>query len=189
MHIEPQEARFHVEPISDGLRAVIPARRNWFVMLFLMAWLGGWFFGEVSVAGQLLKPGDKTPSAFLAFWLAGWTLGGAFAASAVIWQLAGREVITINSATFVHRAEAFGLGWSRSYRTSDVKNFRSTEYALSPFTNQRAWFPPVTGSGFGPVAFDYGARTIRMAPSLEEAEAKMLVRELSSKLPRKLSET
>ena len=157
-------------------------------MLFLMAWLGGWVFGEVSAVGQLLNPGEKTPSAFLAFWLAGWTLGGAFAASAVIWQLAGREVIVINSSTLTHRAEAFGLGLSRSYRTADVKNFRSTEYALNPFTNQRALFPPVTGSGFGSVAFDYGARTIRMAPSLEEAEAKMLVRELSSKLPSKLSE-
>ena len=60
-----------------------------------------------------------------------------------------------------------------------MKDLRSTEYALSTFTNERAWFPPVVGSGFGPVAFDYGARTFRIAPSLDEAEAKLLVRELS----------
>lgn len=188
MHIEPQSARFQIETTLDGVRAVIPARRNWLILLFLTAWLGGWVFGEVSAATELLRPNDKTPTAFLAFWLAGWTLGGAFAAAAVLWQVAGREVIGVNGTTLLHRAEVLGLGRSRSYRTSDVKNFRSTDYASSPFTNQRAWFPPITGSGFGPVAFDYGARTIRMAPSLEEAEAKMLVRELLPRLPRHVNE-
>jgi hypothetical protein len=188
MHVEPQAPRFHVEVTADGLRAVIPARRNWFVVLFLTAWLGGWVFGEISAASELLRNSDKTQPGFLAFWLIGWTLGGAFAATAVVWQLAGREVLSINSDTLLHRAEAFGLGWSRSYRTSEVRNFRSTDYASNTFANQRTWLPPVTGSGFGPVAFDYGARTIRMAPSLEEAEAAMLVRELSSRLPRRLDE-
>lgn len=188
MHVEPQAPRFHVEATADGLRAVIPARRNWFVVLFLTAWLGGWAFGEISAASELLRDSDKAQPGFLAFWLIGWTLGGAFAATAVVWQVAGREVLSINSDTLLHRAEAFGLGWSRSYRASEVRNFRSTDYASNTFTNQRTWLPPITGSGFGPVAFDYGARTIRMAPSLEEAEAAMLVRELSSRLPRRLDE-
>ena len=114
MLVEPQSARFSVEYLAEGLRAVIPARRNWFVMLFLGFWLCGWFMGETSVAGQLLTPGDKEPSLFLAFWLAGWTVGGAFAAGAVLWQFAGREIITVNSSELVYRAEVLGLGWSRS---------------------------------------------------------------------------
>ena len=186
MQVEPQAARFHVEVTPDGLRVVIPARRNWFVVLFLIAWLGGWVFGEASASSQLLRHEDND-TAFLAFWLLGWTIGGAFAATAVVWQLAGREIISITSSTLLHRAEAFGLGWSRSYKASEVRNLRSTEYASSALANQRSWLPPVTGSGFGPVAFDYGARTIRMAPSLEEAEAKMLVLELSPRLPRRVS--
>jgi hypothetical protein len=131
----------------------------------------------------LSNPGDKTPSAFLAFWLAGWTLGGAFAIGAVLWQLDGREIITVNAVALTHRVEVFGFGRERTFRASDVKSLRSTEFASSVFTNQRAWFPPITGSGYGPVAFDYGARTIRIASSLEEAEAKMLVQELSARLP------
>jgi hypothetical protein len=153
-------------------------------MLFLIVWLGGWSFGEASAIRELSNPGDKAPSAFLAFWLVGWTLGGAFAISAVLWQLAGREVITVNSVALSHRVEVFGFGRTRTFRASDVKSLRSTEFASNAFTNQRAWFPPLAGSGYGPVAFDYGARTIRIAPSLEEAEAKMLVQELSSRLPR-----
>jgi hypothetical protein len=183
MQVEPQAARFRSEVTPDGYRVVIPARRNWFIVLFLCAWLGGWAFGELSASGELLRGGDKTPFAFLSFWLVGWTIGGLYAGATVLWQLAGREIITVSLTTLSYRAEALGLGRTRSFQTSEVKDLRSTEYAISTFTNQRAWFPPVVGSGFGPVAFDYGARTFRVAPSLDEAEAKLLVRELSARLP------
>jgi len=188
MHVEPQSPRFTLETTADGHRAVIPARHNWFVVLFLCAWLVGWVFGEVTVIYQLLSPSEKTPWLFLLAWLAGWTLGGAFALGAVLWQLAGREVVSVSPATLLHRVEAFGLGWSRSYKASEVKNFRATEYSTNPFTNQAAWFPPLTGSGFGPVAFDYGARTLRLGAALEEAEAKLLVQKLAGSLLRRLSE-
>ncbi len=186
MVVEPESARYTVEASREGLRASIPARRNWFVVLFLAAWLGGWVFGEVSAASELLSPRDKSPTAFLAFWLVGWTLGGAFCIFTVLWQLAGREVLTVTPSELTHRLEVFGLGWTRAYRRSEVKNLRATEYSHNPFTNQRAWFPPLGGSGDGPIAFDYGARTIRLAPALEESEAKMLVRELGTQFPRGL---
>jgi hypothetical protein len=162
---------------------VIPAARNWFILLFLLAWLGGWLMGEVSVSKQLLNSADKTPAAFLSFWLVGWTIGGVLAAGAVLWQLAGREVLTLDSSSLLHRVEAFGIGRSRSFRTSEIKNLRSTDYPSSPFMNQRTLFPPIVGTGYGPVAFDYGARTYRIAPSLDEAEARMLVTEIASRLP------
>lgn len=188
MHVEPQAPRFTLETTVDGQRVVVPARRNWSVLLFLCAWLVGWVFGEVSAARQLLSPSENTPQVFLLAWLAGWTLGGAFALGAVPWQLAGREILSVNPSTLLHRVEAFGLGWSRQYKTTEVKNLRATEYASNPFTNQAAWFPPLTGSGFGPVAFDYGARTLRLGAALEEAEAKLLVEKLATSLPRRLNE-
>lgn len=188
MHVEPESPRFVLEQTPAGLHAVVPARRNVFVLLFMCVWLGGWVFGEVHAIRELTSPTENTPYLFLAVWLAGWTLGGAFAVGTVLWQFAGREVISIGSGTLEHRVEAFGIGRTRSYRLSDVKNLRATDFSANPFTNQAAWFPPVTGSGFGPVAFDYGARTMRFAPALEEAEAKLLVGKLASHLPRRLGE-
>jgi hypothetical protein len=186
MIIEPQAARFSLDPTPTGARASLPARRNWFVVLFLCAWLGGWFFGEVSAGRELLNSSDKTPSGFLGFWLVGWTLGGAYCLVTVLWQLAGREVLIVDGASFIHRLEVVGLGWNRVYRLSDVRNLRSVDYAANMFTNQAAWFPPITGSGYGPIAFDYGARTVRLASSIEAAEADMLVRQMSRYLPRSL---
>ncbi len=188
MHVEPQSPRFALESTPAGLRAIVPARRNIFVLLFMCVWLGGWAFGEMHAIRELLSPSEKTPQLFLTVWLAGWTLGGAFALGTVAWQFAGREVISVNGTNLEHRVEAFGVGRTRTYRLSEVKNLRATDYSANPFTNQTAWFPPVTGSGFGPVAFDYGARTLRLAPALEEAEAKLLVSKLAPRLPRGFSE-
>lgn len=155
-------------------------------MLFLLAWLGGWTIGETNVAGQLLSAGDKTPTAFLSFWLVGWTLGGLFALGTVLWQLAGREVVTATSSALLYRIEVFGVGISRSYGASYIKNLRATEPSISPTWNQRRMLPPLFGPGNGLIAFDYGARTIRIGSSLEEAEAKSLVDSLIQHLPRHL---
>jgi hypothetical protein len=184
MIVEPESARYALEHSAEGLRISIPARRNWFVLLFLVAWLGGWFFGEVNAASELLAPKEHSPSAFLAFWLVGWTLGGAFCAGTVLWQLAGREVLVVGGGVLQRRIELFGLAWSRGYRLAEIKALRATDYPSGSFTNQRAWFPPIGGNGYGAIAFDYGARTIRAGASLDDAEAKQIVRELSKSLPR-----
>lgn len=189
MHVEPESPRYSLETTADGLKAVIPARRNWLVILFLCAWLVGWALGEIQAIKELFAPSEKSPTLFLMAWLAGWTIGGAYAFAAVIWQLAGIEIISIDGTTLRHRIEALGIGRTRAYKASEVKDLRATEYSTNPFTNQAAFFPPLIGSGFGPVAFDYGARTLRLAPALEEAEAKSLVRQLGARLPRRLNET
>jgi hypothetical protein len=188
MHIPPSSPRFTTEAVPGGIRAVIPSRQNWFVILFLCAWLVGWAFGEIHAAQELLNPTENSPRLFLSAWLAGWTLGGAFALSAVLWQLGGKEVITVDLTTFEHRIEAFGIGKSKRYALAEIKNVRVAEYTPGGSSNQAAWIPPLMGPGHGPLAFDYGARTFRVGPALEEAEAKLLLEQLTPRLPRKLSE-
>jgi hypothetical protein len=186
MHIEPQSARFTVESVPGGIKATVPARRNWLVLIFLCAWSVGWVFGETHAIRALASPSENSSQLFMLVWLVGWTIGGGFVAATILWQLAGKEVLSINPTLFEHRVEAFGLGRTRSYKKTEIKNLRATEYSSNPFTNQTAMLPPLTGAGYGPVAFDYGARTFRMAPALEEAEAKLLVEKLAPHLPRTL---
>ncbi len=183
MHVSPEEPKFRLTTNVEGLQAIVPPKRSWFVIPFLTIWLCGWAFGEFQVIGQLLNPSDKTSIGFLSLWLTGWTLGGIFALGTVLWQVAGREVITVNSSFLVHRVEALGLGRTRIYAADKIKALRATDYASGDFQNQQAMAPPFFGPGIGPVAFDYGAKTIRLAPSIDEAEAKVLVRELARGLP------
>ena len=79
MRVEPLAPRFQYEVTPDGARATIPARRNWFFLLFMSLWLVGWAFGELGAAHQLVSNDSAglEAKAFLIVWLAFWTFGGA----------------------------------------------------------------------------------------------------------------
>src|SRR5215211_3052770 len=96
--IQPAKPRATVAEDPEGLRIIIPAKRNWLLIPFLTLWLCGWFVGEVTVASYLVAGGDSrqaSPFPFMIFWLAGWTLGGGFALFILLWQLFGKQVIVI----------------------------------------------------------------------------------------------
>lgn len=183
MDVEPQKARFRSEVSPEGYRTVIPARRNGLIVILLCAWLAGWTLGEFSVASQLFTDAHPAPTAFLSLWLIFWTIGGAVVAATILWQLFGREVLLLGATRLSYRTEVLGLGRTRSFRIAEVKDLRSTGHIFPTFRYQRGWLPPLTGSGMGPIAFDYGARTFRLGSALDEVEAKMLVKELAARLP------
>jgi hypothetical protein len=186
MDVLPQGPRYLLDRGADGFQVTIPARRNWFLILFLMVWLCGWAAGESSAIAQLAGhpfPRTKPVSAtFLSLWLVFWTCGGVAACLALLWNLAGREIITLSATKLVHRTEILGAGRSRSYQVGDIKSLRASTDASSGFHRSGRGALPFGAGGIGSLVFDYGARTIRMAPSLDEAEAKMLVTEFSTRL-------
>ena len=167
MDVKIEAPRYILAPTADGVRVEIPAPRNWFAVAFLSVWLTGWFFGARSALAQLfaLPWGGMTPKhdepGFLAVWLLVWTAGGVAALSTLLWQVAGREIITANALSLSRRIEALGFGVTRSYALSEIRDLRATP---SPrYARQRAIFPWTGGEGSGSIAFDYGARTIRCA--------------------------
>jgi hypothetical protein len=183
MNIEPALPRYRLDHDMGGLRVAIPARRNWFIIAFYCLWLVGWALGETTVLAELVKGEHRAPQAFMAVWLAGWTCGGAYVLLTILWQLCGRELLTIAPDALHHRVEIFGIGRTRSYALGQVTRLRAVEFNASIFTSQAAAKPPFFGAPTGPLAFDYGARTIRCAPSLDEAEARLLLAELKEQMP------
>jgi hypothetical protein len=183
MNIEPALPRYEMAHEVDGLRIAIAARRNWFIIVFYCLWLVGWAVGETTVLAELAKGDHRAPQAFMAIWLTGWTCGGAYVLLTILWQLCGRELLTIAPDAMHFRAEIFGIGRTRSYAIGQITRLRAVEFNASIFTCQAAAKPPFFGATTGPLAFDYGARTIRCAPSLDEAEARLLVAALKEQLP------
>ncbi|RSZ38273.1 MULTISPECIES: hypothetical protein [unclassified Variovorax] len=191
MNVEPLAARYVIETTpGGGLRAVVPARKHWLFLLFMCVWLTGWCFGEFTAANQLLHPRRHGTDErwFLTLWLAGWTVGGAWAFFCVLWQLFGRELISVEEGSLVHRVEIWGLGRTRAYAIHAISRLRVVEFSFDFFRNQRAAMPPLFGAGMGPIAFDYGQRSFRIAPSLDEAEARSLITILAERLPRAVRE-
>jgi hypothetical protein len=178
MDVLIEAPRYSIEPSADGVRVVIPPRRNWLAIIFFGVWLAGWFLGERNALLQL----EHAQSAFLSVWLVMWTVGGVVVASLLMWQLGGREVILADSVSISQRIEAFGIGLTRNYTLSECRDLRAVPRINNPAARRQALFPWSADTGFGSIAFDYGARTIRFAPGLDEAEAKMLVADLSRRI-------
>lgn len=183
MPLEPAAPRYQLEQTIDGLRIAIAARRNWFMILFLSAWLGGWTMGEVSAIGQLASGNAEGNHLFLVFWLAGWTLGGAWAMTTLLWSLFGKEIVTVGSAGIAYRVEIFGLGRTRSYASNHISGLRPADFTSGGIMNPASTAPPFFGEPSGPIAFDYGADTVRLGRSLTEAEARLLMTKLRERLP------
>src|ERR1700761_4798606 len=140
MDIQPQGPRYSLEPTSDGVRVVIPAQRRWVAIIFLSAWLVGWFFGERSALLQLLGPAWSSVPAkhvapgFLTLWLIMWTIGGVVVATTILRQLAGREILTASPISLSWRFELLGLGFTRNYALSEIRDLRAV-----PDYDQRHW--------------------------------------------------
>ncbi|WP_316415592.1 hypothetical protein [Mesoterricola silvestris] len=179
-----QQERLELETLPNGIQISVPARRSWFVLLFLTIWLCGWVMGErsalIEVFGHLAKPGP--PPAFMAIWLTGWTVGGAFALLTLVWQVAGREIIGIESGYLFHKIQILGITRMREYQGDQIKRLRAVDYSPG-FNRQASWVPPLVGQGVGPIAFDYGSKSVRIGQSLDEAEAPRLIELLVSRLP------
>jgi len=165
--------RSQVEYTGDKLQIVIPAKKNWFEILFLLAWLGGWAFGEVS-ALKALSVGEQNsaPGFFLFFWLIGWTMGGSFTAFIFLWNLTGKELIILSQGLLRIDRKAVGIGTSKQYFLAESKGFRVSTSAnsLGPWSSGQ-WL----GFGGGRISFDYGMKTIRFADGIDEAEANYLI--------------
>lgn len=176
-------ARYSVETIEGVQWIVARAARNWFVLPFIAVWLTFWTFGGVAAMTQ--SANDPSARAFLVVWLVFWAVGWAFAASMVGWQLAGRSMVTVDAGALVTRWQMPFVSRTKRYEASQVRHLRAASLAW-PFAGFGRWprsaYPPWFGNP-GSVQFDYGARTVRVLPGLDEAEGRMVAEWLAKRLP------
>lgn len=172
--ILPADARVTIADTPDGLRIVMPCRRSWLVILFLAFWLCGWAVAEVMVAIQFLN-GDAPPEGefFMLAWFGVWTVGGTLAIYAWLWQLLGKEMVTVRGQTFTTRRDIAGFGFDKEYDFRQMRDLRVASVGFSPVdfsSSLQLW-----GVGGGVIAFEYGARTCRFGAGLDEEEAKQIL--------------
>lgn len=171
---QPTASRVTITDSSEGFRIVIPCRRSLFVIAFLALWICGWGVAEVMVAKQFLG-GDAPPEgeAFMLVWLGVWTLGGGVAIYAWLWQLMGKEIVTVRGQTFTVRRDIGGFGLSKEYDLVQMRDLRIGPIGMNPVnvsSSLQLW-----GVGGGVIVFEHGARTARFGAGLDEAEAKQVV--------------
>ncbi len=192
--VQPTQPRYLVEELPGRLVFTIPSRKNWFAVCFLGFWLMGWLVGEVAVIGILavglisvLRGAGPTgiggwgAGVFLLAWLAMWTAGGVLTIYVWLWQLAGREVISIGGDLL--RIERRVPLWrrAREYHVASITALRLSPPTFAPSQSRR--FGQSSDTSVGVLAFDYGASTVHFGVDLDEAESKHLLSQIAQRYP------
>jgi hypothetical protein len=178
--IKPSKARAIITVSPKGLEIIIPSKKNIFLILFLFAWLIGWAVGEMTVPMTFFNGNtQKGSSLFTIAWFVLWTIGGSFAIYIWLWNVTGKERITINNVSLTIKREIFGYGRAKEYEAARISNLRVSPQPFSAFNfsaSLQFW-----GIGGGVIAFDYGARTCRFGSAVDEAEAVQIIEKIKER--------
>ncbi|MGB7301938.1 MAG: hypothetical protein WBD34_21665 [Burkholderiaceae bacterium] len=173
--VEPAAPRAKIRDTADGLEIVVPAKKAWFLTLFIGLWLCGWFLGAVMAIVTLVSAeiGGIGPVVFLIVWLVGWTVAGLVVLYVFLWRVFGVEQILLSPSVLKIKRNLLGFGRLREYELSQISELRvapSHSNLFDPRTALQLW-----GIGGGSVAFNHGAATIRFGAGLDEVEANTIV--------------
>jgi hypothetical protein len=157
--VQPFPQRSTVSEDAGALRISIPPKRS-FVILFFVGWLSFWTYAGIQTGRKLLTHFEL----FSAFWMLGWALGELWASYAILYSLAGREIIVATPETLSQKTTIFGIGLTHAYLVREMRDLRY-QAEVGAGRSRRA----------SRIVFDYGAKTVGFAQDVEEAEAAELV--------------
>jgi hypothetical protein len=177
---QPYRGRAILNKNYNGWEIIIPARKNWFLILFVGAWLCGWCCGEVVALTMIIGTMGKNPAGlFILVWLALWTIGGFFAFRLFIWNIMGKEVISIGQGQLTVAKKGMLFFKPKTYDLNEVRNIRAVEdnsgYG-NPWGIRMTSFGGFTSSGT--IRFDYGLQSVKFAFGLDEAEGRYILQGL-----------
>jgi hypothetical protein len=181
---KPYKGRATIQDNITDVQIIIPAKRNWFIILFVGGWLGGWLVGEIFALGTVTGlSGEGGPGRlFVLFWLILWTGGGFFAFKIFLWNLIGSEMITVGQGGLKIDKKGALLFKAKTYDLNEVKNIRTQDDSFGD-VGLFGIRPSAVGAfrAAGTIRFDYGLQTVRFAQGIDEAEAKFVLEKLKER--------
>jgi hypothetical protein len=178
----PYAGRAIINDLYNGVEIIVPAKKNWFLIVFLSLWLCFWVVGEFAVpTGVFSEAGKGAPEPFMIIWTCAWTIGGIFVISTLWWNFAGKEIITL-SAGVLTIAKKGAIAKTKSYDLNQATNFRAVQDYIetSPFGRRRSG-PSWIVANQGTIKFDYGMETVKFGDQLYQAEGDYILQRLRGK--------
>ena len=105
MPIKPTQPRHKVQQLNDGIRIVLPSKKNFFRIIWFVLGLAMWLYmtGNVVYITSLLiiglgsNNGMWTFTGFLVFILLFLVGLGAYVIYSLLWQITGKEIIIVKN--------------------------------------------------------------------------------------------
>jgi hypothetical protein len=171
---------------SKGLRITLPRGTNWAELC--LGTLAGVLFTKLLFPAAMVSF-HRHPWHFYDHMLMyggfGFALSLVFSLFMWVWAFLGKQSLTLDGITLTHRREVLGIGFSREYDWSAVRDFRAR--ILAPAQNLPG-APAVANlvfnlRGSAVLAFDYGARTFELGRGLDESSVHELAALINQRFP------
>lgn len=180
----PEESKIKIEETTNGTLFQVFPEKKWSMIIFMSFWMIGWAVGEVSAITMIIAFFSSSDNEmvigfaqiFMIAWLGGWTVGGFFALKTLLWQLAGKELITVNHDAISIQTDNVIYKKEKSYSRNYIKDLRLNPGNDHPFKQLN-----IGKQNDGKIAFDYGAKTIKFGVMSEDAEAKKVINHIQKK--------
>ena len=173
--------RSTVNEYPEGIQVVIPAKKSFFVNIFLATWLMAWVYGEIVVIDRLFSNQGQTPDAFIVFYAFAWTLSGMLAIFVWLWNNRGREVIRISDDELRRSREYVWFSISKFYQARHISNLRISD--LSPASLEMGGGMEFWGLAGGSITFDYKSSLGKIGLGIDEAEAGRIIEVIKARYP------
>ncbi len=179
MQIEkPYKNRAIIEETMSGVIITIPAKRNYFIMAFMIIWLTGWLFGGGTAISALFTSSEGGFQGFLTIWLFAWVFALLAVLSTLLWYIMGKELITIDRGILTIKKAGAIFTRTKSYTIADTANFRIVATNTDGIWGRRN---AIAYNAPGTIVFDYGMKSKNFGMGIDEPEAIYLVNFLKEK--------
>jgi hypothetical protein len=169
--------------LGDRVRVSIPLRRSWFQALVATFAAGAWLLTGFKVIGALFVDATASPGSRVAA-LITWSLVTIPFVGSCLLAVVGRQLVDVNDSSITIRKALAGIGLPRKYAADRIANLRvvdlSDPHEISGLSEKEL----AKGMAGGPLAFDYGTRTVHFGPGLLDVEAGQILAELLGRFPR-----
>ncbi|MBI5294300.1 MAG: hypothetical protein HY869_02410 [Chloroflexi bacterium] len=191
---QPALPRYTSENTGSSLKIIIPSRKNWFIIIFFGFWLMIWAVGEIALSLSFISAitdivfGKKIfegffGSIFMLIILTIWTGFASVILYTWLWNITGNETIEVTDKSIQIAHRIFSFGKPKEYLVAHIKDLRAIPFIANEIWGFRIRFRFTWGVPPGTLSFDYGAKTVNFGSGCEEAEAKMILKEIWQAYP------
>lgn len=176
MIVNPFEGIASIEENPNNITVTIPVKKSWFKVIFYLIWLLFWGFGGVVlIYGALNIDAILTYRIGYALFILIFFSVIAFypAISAMLWELYGKEIITLDKKKLCIKSDVRLLSWKKDYYLNNISQMEIYYHHLHYAGKKVSSRTP--GYNSGKIRFLHRKKPIRFGNGIYEVEAKRIL--------------